>query len=244
VQLNWQNLPGQSCLCRSPSAPRSGRRCGRGELRCRSTGRRRNRCCCSPPLRPGVFSPRRRWRRLGGSWTPRGARTTSACACTASWPSRESCSSCLPASWTWPIRPWPATRFLDGLIRPRRGLAAAPRRVATAWFAPRCRARRLLPARVAKPIFVIFFFSMIGPTVLTVVPVQAARHLSLSDSACQVMKVTHCKEKLLKIQFLQKLKVKVRGVATSPVVLRWLYDSPRTGCARRIKIYVSGANKQ
>jgi len=27
-------------------------------------------------------------------------------------------------------------------------------------------------------------------------------------------------------------------VATSPVVLRWLRDSPRTGCARRTKIYV------
>jgi len=27
------------------------------------------------------------------------------------------------------------------------------------------------------------------------------------------------------------------GVATSPVVLRWLCDSPRTGCARRTKIY-------
>jgi len=33
-------------------------------------------------------------------------------------------------------------------------------------------------------------------------------------------------------------------VATSPVVLRWLHDSPRTGCARRTRIYVCGANKQ
>jgi len=33
-------------------------------------------------------------------------------------------------------------------------------------------------------------------------------------------------------------------VATSPVVLRWLCVSPRTGCARRTKIYVCGANKQ
>ena len=31
---------------------------------------------------------------------------------------------------------------------------------------------------------------------------------------------------------------------TSPVVLRWLCDSPRTGCARRTKIYVCGANEQ
>ena len=28
------------------------------------------------------------------------------------------------------------------------------------------------------------------------------------------------------------------------VALRWLYDLPRTGCARRTKIYVCGANKQ
>jgi len=27
-------------------------------------------------------------------------------------------------------------------------------------------------------------------------------------------------------------------VATSPVVLRWLYDSPRTGCARRTTPYI------
>jgi len=33
-------------------------------------------------------------------------------------------------------------------------------------------------------------------------------------------------------------------VATSPVVLHWLCDSPRTGCTRRTKIYVCGANKQ
>ena len=33
-------------------------------------------------------------------------------------------------------------------------------------------------------------------------------------------------------------------VATSPGVLRWLCDSPRTGCARRTKIYLCGANKQ
>jgi len=32
-------------------------------------------------------------------------------------------------------------------------------------------------------------------------------------------------------------------VATSPVVLRWLCDSPRTGCARRTQ-YVCGVNKQ
>ena len=36
----------------------------------------------------------------------------------------------------------------------------------------------------------------------------------------------------------------INSVATSPVVLRWLCDSPRTGCARRTKIYVCGANKQ
>jgi len=34
------------------------------------------------------------------------------------------------------------------------------------------------------------------------------------------------------------------GVTTSPVVLRWLCDSPRTGCAGRRKMYVCGANKQ
>jgi len=33
-------------------------------------------------------------------------------------------------------------------------------------------------------------------------------------------------------------------VATSPVVLRWLCDSPWTGCARRTKIHACGANKQ
>jgi len=33
-------------------------------------------------------------------------------------------------------------------------------------------------------------------------------------------------------------------VATFPVVLRWLCDSPRTGCARRTKIYMRGARKQ
>jgi len=33
-------------------------------------------------------------------------------------------------------------------------------------------------------------------------------------------------------------------VATSPVVLRWLCDSPRTGCAWRTKMYVRGSNKQ
>jgi len=34
------------------------------------------------------------------------------------------------------------------------------------------------------------------------------------------------------------------AVATSPVVLRWLCCSPRTGCARRTKIYMRGASKQ
>jgi len=29
------------------------------------------------------------------------------------------------------------------------------------------------------------------------------------------------------------------AIATSPVVLRWLCDSPRTGCARRTKIYAA-----
>jgi len=29
----------------------------------------------------------------------------------------------------------------------------------------------------------------------------------------------------------------LNSVATSPVVLRWLYDSPRTGCALRTKLY-------
>ena len=33
----------------------------------------------------------------------------------------------------------------------------------------------------------------------------------------------------------------LNSVATSPVVLRWLYDSPRTGCALRTKLYISGA---
>jgi len=32
--------------------------------------------------------------------------------------------------------------------------------------------------------------------------------------------------------------------AISPVALRWLCDSPRTGCARRTTIYVRGASKQ
>ena len=32
-------------------------------------------------------------------------------------------------------------------------------------------------------------------------------------------------------------------VATSPVVLRWLCDSQRTGCARRTTSYICGANK-
>jgi len=34
------------------------------------------------------------------------------------------------------------------------------------------------------------------------------------------------------------------SVPTSLVALRWLCDSPRTGCTRRTKIYVCGANKQ
>jgi len=34
------------------------------------------------------------------------------------------------------------------------------------------------------------------------------------------------------------------SVATSPVALRWMCDSPRTGCARRTTIYICGANKQ
>jgi len=33
-------------------------------------------------------------------------------------------------------------------------------------------------------------------------------------------------------------------VATSPVTLHWLCDSPRTGCARRKALYMCGANKQ
>jgi len=33
-------------------------------------------------------------------------------------------------------------------------------------------------------------------------------------------------------------------VATSPVVLRLLRDSPRAGCARRTTTYICGANKQ
>jgi len=33
-------------------------------------------------------------------------------------------------------------------------------------------------------------------------------------------------------------------VATFSVALRWLCDSPRTGCARRKTLYMHGANKQ
>jgi len=33
-------------------------------------------------------------------------------------------------------------------------------------------------------------------------------------------------------------------VTTSPVVLRWLCDSPRTRCAWRTKMYIRGASKQ
>ena len=33
-------------------------------------------------------------------------------------------------------------------------------------------------------------------------------------------------------------------IATSPLALRWMCDSPRTGCARSTKLYKCGANKQ
>jgi len=36
----------------------------------------------------------------------------------------------------------------------------------------------------------------------------------------------------------------VASVATSPLALRWLRDSPRTGCARRTTSNICGANKQ
>jgi len=36
----------------------------------------------------------------------------------------------------------------------------------------------------------------------------------------------------------------VDSVATSLVALHWLCDSPRTGRARRTKIYTRGASKQ
>jgi len=36
----------------------------------------------------------------------------------------------------------------------------------------------------------------------------------------------------------------ISTVATSPVALRWMCDSPRTGCARRTTICICGANKQ
>jgi len=34
------------------------------------------------------------------------------------------------------------------------------------------------------------------------------------------------------------------GVATYLVALRWMCDSPRTGCARRTTIHIRGTNKQ
>jgi len=33
-------------------------------------------------------------------------------------------------------------------------------------------------------------------------------------------------------------------VATTPVALHWLCDSPRTGCSWRTKLYTLGANKK
>jgi len=36
----------------------------------------------------------------------------------------------------------------------------------------------------------------------------------------------------------------VSVVATFPVALCWMCDSPRTGCARKTTIYICGANKQ
>jgi len=42
----------------------------------------------------------------------------------------------------------------------------------------------------------------------------------------------------------RKIEVQETIVATSLVVLRWLCDSSWTGCARRTKIHVCGANKQ
>ena len=39
-------------------------------------------------------------------------------------------------------------------------------------------------------------------------------------------------------------KAEIYTVATSPVALRWMCDSPLTGCARRITPYIGGANKQ
>jgi len=36
----------------------------------------------------------------------------------------------------------------------------------------------------------------------------------------------------------------VQLVATSPVVLRWWCDSPRTGWTWRTKLYMRGASKQ
>jgi len=35
-----------------------------------------------------------------------------------------------------------------------------------------------------------------------------------------------------------------RPVATSPLVLRWMCDSTRTGCAQRTTPYICGVNKQ
>jgi len=62
----------------------------------------------------------------------------------------------------------------------------------------------------------------------------------LTFSSCEQLKYVHA---LVHTKIISYLTL-IDCVATSPVVLRWLYDSPWTGCARRTKIYVCGANKQ
>ena len=44
------------------------------------------------------------------------------------------------------------------------------------------------------------------------------------------------------LSFLAVVQCVTAIVATSPVVLHWLCDSPLTGCARRTKIYMRGAS--
>jgi len=61
--------------------------------------------------------------------------------------------------------------------------------------------------------------------------------IKLQNKATKIIKPTNTESQE---EAFQHLNI----VATSPVVLRWLYDSPRTGCSRRTKIYLYGANKQ
>ena len=78
------------------------------------------------------------------------------------------------------------------------------------------------------------------------------RESMIMQRAQQWCRTRGCKgwKRILKSLDLSKIRAKSvkiwekSTVATSPVTLRWLCDLPRTGCARRTKICMRGANKQ